>query len=176
MSGRSKSRVAAIALGLFLSAKQHSVLLLPWLMKRRENKTIFSGCILAALTLLPFAVWNLRDFFEDIVLFQFFQPFRTDALGIPAFVAWATGWEMPSWLSLIAWAAGVSWIYHLGKIRAEADTVRAWAVISSVSYFILFIFAKQAFCNYYYFVGALLVALAATGKQIKNDPPSKIGI
>ena len=164
---RPKHRAVVVAMGLFLSAKQNSILLMPWLMERRWNKTILMGGVLAALACLPFVVWSLHDFLADVVLFQLHQPFRPDALGLPALIALITGWQTPTWLSLAAWAAGTSWVLHRGKIRNERDMVRAWAFTAVVSYFILFILAKQAFCNYYYFVGLLLIVAAATGNP--ND-------
>ena len=160
---RSKPRAVVVAMGLFLSAKQNSIMVIPWLMERKWNKTILMGGVLAALACLPFVIWSLHDFLADVVLFQLRQPFRPDALGLPALIAMITGWQAPTWISLAAWAAGTSWILHRGKIRNESDTIRAWTFTAVTCYFMLFMLAKQAFCNYYYFVGLLMIAAAATG-------------
>ena len=176
MTGRPQSKpgVIVMAMGLFLSAKQNSILALPWLMERKWNKTILAGGALAALACLPFVIWNLHDFWADVVLFQLRQPFRPDALGLPSLIAMITGWQCPTWISLAVWAAATSWILHRGKVRNGGDTVRAWTISAVTSYFILFILAKQAFCNYYYFVGLLLIAAAATGKASSENHNLKI--
>jgi hypothetical protein len=161
----SSLRTFSHAAGWFLGAKQYSLLALPLLIRRDKYKAIFIGGVLTALTMVPFFLGHPRDFISGVAGPQFRQPFRPDALSVPALLDWAIGWKAPTSLLLIAWTGAVVLLIRPWKVRFEDDRVRALALSASVSFFALFLFAKASFCNYYYFVGALLLAAIATGKK-----------
>lgn len=164
--GQAGKRAAAVEvglLGLVFSAKQYSVLLLPLLLCQRfrpawsrATRTTVLAAGLAALGLLPFLLWHPRDFIEDLILFQVRQPFRHDALTLPALFSFATGLRAPGALALLGAAGSLGWA--LGRLPRKPAGLLYGAAIGCFSFFAM---AKQAFCNYYSFVGVLLLLCAA---------------
>ncbi len=160
-------RWAGIALGLFLAAKQYSVVALPLALSARFVPRRFWPSALAAgaLFTLPLALWDLRAFVDDVALCQIRQPFRMDALSLAAPIAAWTGVQAPGALAFLvaAGALAVVWRRLQGGVEGLAQGM-------AVAYFSFFLTAKQAFCNYYYFVGVLLLAVAATAAPAAEAP------
>jgi hypothetical protein len=147
-----------VALGFFLATKQYGALVFPLFARgRRPWSTALVGVAVAAFVTLPLFLRDVRGFIDDVVLFQVKQPFRLDALSVPAAVAWLTGWKAPELMSPVCAVLALVWI----RSRLPGGA-RGLALGAALVYFALFLFAKQAFCNYYYFVGVLLLAAAAS--------------
>ncbi len=152
--------------GLFWAVKQYAVLTLPlfWLLRgalgppRELLKAIGIGAAVAAGLVVPFFAWAPRPFFDDLVMFQARQPFRPDALSIPAWLV-SKGQPPPgTWVGFAALAVCLG----LSLWRAPR-TPAGLAMGAALSMAGFFAFGKQAFCNYYYLiVGALCCAVAAT--------------
>jgi hypothetical protein len=162
-----------VLLGLVFSAKQYSVLLLPLLLAQRFRPTWSRAALwrttalsagLAALLLLPFLLWHPRDLIEDLILFQVRQPFRHDALTLPALLSFATGLRAPGALALLGAAGSLGWA--VGRLPRQPAGLLYGAAIGCFSFFAM---AKQAFCNYYSFVGVLLLLTAAASLQPTRD-------
>lgn len=161
-----RTGLLAACVGLFLSAKQYSVLALPlifWALAPRapRNRGALLWGIAGAIALCaPFFVWDPAAFVEDVLLFQLQQPFREDALSLPAALCWLTGLRAPGGLALLA---------ALGALvfcrRRQQPGARGLALCAALLYFWFFFMAKQAFCNYYHFVGVLLLCGAAAPPQ-----------
>ncbi|MDP9000184.1 MAG: hypothetical protein M3O46_08750, partial [Myxococcota bacterium] len=107
---------------------------------------------------LPFFVWSPSDFVDDVVLCQLRQPFRADALSIPAFVAWATGWQAPGALAPVGAALAIALTWSRLRSDSRPSSLPLCAAIVFMSFFLC---AKQGFCNYYYFAGVLILGAAA---------------
>lgn len=162
--GQGDWRFEAASLFVLLSAKQYSVLFLPILAlalprERARSKILVTAMVAAGLLLLPFVLWGPAEFVDDVLRFQLRQPFRSDALSVPALVAFVTGWKAPGVLSLVAAAAAFMFLRERGPGGTRGILVRA-----ALIYFAFFAFAKQAFCNYYYFVWVLLL-LGSLGER-----------
>ena len=153
-------------LGLLLAIKQHMALLVPllWLLptwprsaKPLANLTL-KAFIAAALVTLPFVLWSPLAFYRSAIIMQFQQPHRADALSFAA--TWAfdhAGEQLPHYLPFVA--AAVSSVIALWR---APRTVSGFAGSAALVYLLFFAFAKQAFCNYYYYViGLLCCAIAA---------------
>jgi hypothetical protein len=158
----------APALGLFFAAKQYSFVALPLIVRDLPRRTIVIALAIAAAVTLPFALWDLHGFVEDVVVFQFHQPFRLDAMSVPALIAVVTGLQAPGLLSFASAGAATAWLYRK----------RAAAIAVCLVYLAFFLGATQAFCNYYYFVGVLLLGAAAqpgidrvSGPEVTERPP-----
>jgi uncharacterized membrane protein len=123
------------------------------------------SALLAALLLLPFLLWHPRDFIEDVVLFQLRQPFRPDALTLPALVHFCTGLRAPGALALLGLAASL--YYAWPRLPRSYAGLFYGAVVGCFGFFAL---AKQAFCNYYCFVAVLLLLTAAA--TVATSPPT----
>ncbi len=149
-----------IALGLFLASKQYNVLALPFLAGliqplqwKSYAKLLSRAVLIAAATVLPFALWNFRGLWRDVVLFHLAQPFRPQSLSFavpyPIFLFLKIG---PALLLIfIVWAT-------MKRTRNPA----MFAAGYGVSLLLLFSTSKQAFCNYYFLIAqAFLLAVAA---------------
>jgi hypothetical protein len=91
-----------------------------------------------------------------VVLLQWYQPFRKDALSYLALYA-QFGPVPPQWIVLVPFIPTVFFTLWRSP-RTPAGFAGAVALIL----FVFFAFSKQAFCNYYFLVlGALCCALAA---------------
>jgi hypothetical protein len=147
-----------IAVGLFLASKQYNLLALPFLAGlvqpfrwQTYAKTVGWAVLVAALTVLPFAIWNFRGLWRDLVLFHLAQPFRPQSLSfaVPYPIFLKIGPALL--LAFIVWASRTG-------IRNPATFASAYAV----SLLLLFSTSKQAFCNYYFLIAeAFLLGGAA---------------
>ncbi len=155
-----RARWLGLVLGLFVGAKQYSVLALPLFFRdgRIPRRAWIEALAVAVALAVPFLAWSPRDFVDDVVLFQLRQPFRAEALSIPAFVASATGWRAPGGLAVAGLAAATAYGWRqVGPTTPPGRLPLAAAVL----YAGFFLCAKQAFCNYYYLVGVAILGAAA---------------
>lgn len=147
-----------LALGLFLASKQYNVLALPFVAGlirpfqwKSYGKLMAWALIVAAATVLPFAIWNLHGLWHDLVLFHLAQPFRPQSLSfaVPYPIFLKIG---PVFLlGFIVWGA-----------RKGTRNAAVFAAAYAVSLLLLFSTSKQAFCNYYFLIAqAFLLGVAA---------------
>jgi hypothetical protein len=162
------SRAAPAAWGLLVSIKQYlgaSLILIPLVptppgMTRREM-LIRTVALAAALT-VPFALWDPDGFFRSVVWLQVREPFRTDSLSVLAWLA-RRGIVVPTIGTTVAAGIAAAALV-LWKLPRSAGGLAAGTAFVM---FVLFAFGKKAFCNYYFFVlGALAVAIAASGERM----------
>ncbi len=164
---RRRTRWLGVMLSLFVGLKQYSIVALPLLFRsgRVPRRAMVEGLAIAGAIALPFFLWGPADFINDVVRFQLRQPFRADALSIPAVLFQYTGWRAPGALALVGGGAAVAWAWpRLGSAAPPSSLPGAVAL----AYACFFLFAKQAFCNYYYFVAVVILAAAAV--QDPTDP------
>jgi hypothetical protein len=159
------SRLVPWLFGAFIALKQYLVFALPAaallvhrpLDRRKLLMFLERSAILGAVVTLPFVVWNPGAFWTSVVTLQFHQPFRADALSV---LSWwvAQGHEPPPVaISFVAAAAASA----LALWRLPRTPAGFGAAIS-LTFLAFFVFNKQAFCNYYFFViGALCASVAA---------------
>ncbi len=165
-----------ICVGLLFAVKQYVVLGLPalWLLtpdRRSFAKLTLRGAVLAALISAPLALWDLAPFLKTVLVLQFHQPFRPDALSYLVPFARLTGSAPPAWVAFMFLPPAFALALWKSP-RTPAGFAGAVALI----FFTFFAFNKQAFCNYYLFViGALCCAIAAAGPVIALDGRSSAG-
>ena len=167
------NRASGVALGLFLATKQYLVFVLPliFLLPLRDAstradarwKTLCVALGVAALTVLPFVLWNLRAFWWSVFELQFHQPFRDDALSYLAAFKEASGVQLSSAICFLM-ATGAVWLCW----KRAPRTVAGFAASVALVHFVFFAFNKQAFCNYYFFVFAALCCAAAAAHCEQN--------
>lgn len=157
-------RLLPLSFGALLASKQYLVLLAPasWLLvggprRTRDALALAGEALLVALVVtLPLALWNPAEFVRSAGVLQFAQPFRSDALGLPALIGRVGGPRLDS-LALFA-----------GPLALVASIVRlppapaGFAAAAAATMFAFFVFSKQGFLNYYFFVVAALCASAAS--------------
>jgi hypothetical protein len=155
------------ALGLFLSTKQYTILTIPLLplliegphhWRTLRNILFKAGLVVAAIN-LPFLIWNFHEFFRALVLFQFLQGFRNDALSYLVLIKQNyPNVTLPVWISLLPLVVVIPL-----SLRRLASSPAGFAAAVTVVYLFFFAFNKQAFCNYYYFVIATACWAIAAG-------------
>lgn len=123
----------------------------------------------ALLTILPFViVMGPRDFVQIAVLELISTPFRADGLTVPAF--FVNVFHTRSVTSL--WSLGVgsiATIVSLLLLKNLRPTIR-FVAGSTVTMFAVFLFGAQAFCNYYYLVGGMMLWLLVLHAEPEEDP------
>ena len=109
---------------------------------------VIKAGLLVAVINLPFLLWNVREFTRAVVLLQFMQPFRTDALSYLVWMYSGTAGAKPLiWVPLMVVIPATTLALWCGR-RSPAGFAAALTLVTVL----FFAFNKQAFCNYYYFV------------------------
>ena len=159
------SRLVPWLFGAFIALKQYlvfalpaAVLLVEWPRDRRSLLTFLTkAALLGAAVTLPFVVWGPVAFWTSVVTLQFHQPFRPDALSLLAWWANQGHPQPPVLISFVAGAAASALaVWRLPRTPA------GFGAAVGLTLFAFFVFNKQAFANYYFFViGALYASVAA---------------
>jgi hypothetical protein len=168
-------RAVPIALACLLASKQYAALLLPLLplllprWDRATVRTVGAAAAIAALLTAPLALWDLPAFFRSTVLFHAASPFREDALTLSAFVFRQFGAPLPG---AVAWAAYAAAL--LAALRWMPRTAGGFVAASGIVMLPFFLFAKQAFANYYFVIGWMfyLAAAVRAGETLRGDAPA----
>jgi hypothetical protein len=103
---------------------------------------------------LPFALWDLDGLIRGVALLQ---PFRADSLSLPALLAHLR----PGYYGQLAFLG-----LALGAMLLTACLRRSTPLLQAVaaaaaSWFVIVLFARQSFCNYYWLCVGLLCATVA---------------
>ncbi len=159
-------------LGLYLSSKQYAILavpLLPLLLAGPNHwrmfwNILFKAMLVVAIINLPFFVWNAPAFVRSIVVFQFLQGFRTDAMSYLVVIRKCDPHlVIPLWISLLPLVVMIP-----VSVRRAASSPAGFAAAAALVHMLFFSLNKQAFGNYYYFVIATAcwsIAVANWGPQ-----------
>ncbi len=155
-----------IALGLFLATKQYNFLALPFIgyfVRPFQWKACFklagTALAVAVATILPFAVWNLRGLWHDLVLFHLAQPFRADAASFAVPFPWML---KVGPLLLLA--------FIVGAIMVGTRNAAMFAAAYATALLLFVATNKQAFPNYYFLIGVTFF-LAALALPVISTPP-----
>lgn len=165
-----RPKLLPLALGLFLASKQYNLIALPllgyWLRDfewRAYWRLVAGSLAVAAATVLPFALWNFRALWHDLVWFHLAQPVRHDELGFAAIFPLAMKFGPLLALAFIASAL------LRGARRPELfPAAYAMAMLIFVST------SKQAFLNYYFLIAqSLLLTGVVLWPERRADVPKQ---
>jgi hypothetical protein len=151
----------ALPLGLLLSSKQYLVAVLPslWVVVRRAGwSRAAAGCAVAAVVIGVFFLWDPPAFVRSAVELQLRQPFRDDAVSLLPLLADVTG-PLPSWL-LGVLPIGVGLLVSVLVVRRLRAGATAYLLATGLPLLCTVLLSKQAFSNYYSFIGTALLAAA----------------
>jgi uncharacterized membrane protein len=150
---------AGLSLGCVLAAKQYTALWAPvlWACRCAGRRSALAGVATALLLALPFLLWDPAALWRGVVRFHLEQPFRPDALSVPAAVWALTGTRLPAALGFAA-AAGALWLVGRRAPRQLTYAARGGAAV----FLSFFAFNTQAFLNYYWFSASLLAVALVT--------------
>jgi hypothetical protein len=162
-----QSHVIGPVVGLAMGVKQHLALLLPIVLLQLDwrsdaRRALKIGGIATAtflIVIVPFVLWDADAFWRSVVELQFLQPFRDNALSLPALF----GMDDPR-IALLGFASLIPAGFFVWRYGAR--TPAGYAAAVALIYLVFFMLNKQAFANYYYFViGAMCCAIAAIRPQ-----------
>ena len=154
------------ALGLFIAVKQYAifavlgVFMLPiGRQSARDYAMVFGKALLVAIAItLPWMLWNVHGFLNDVVLLQFQLPFRMDALSYLVWLTYNTGRQPPAVIGFIMMVPAFALMRWRG-----AQTAAGFAAAVGFIFLSFFLFNRAAFINYYFFViGAICCAVAVS--------------
>jgi hypothetical protein len=167
--GAARATAIGVAGGVLAAAKQYSpILAIPLAFalpaRARWRSIAIAGCVASA-TLLPFILWDPREFWHDVAVVHLLQPFRTDALSWLVPIATGLGRPLSAGWGFLAAAA-----VFLLSLRPGASLAHVMRT-SAAAFLSLVLFNKQAFCNYYWLaVGLLLFATALELDPVACEP------
>ena len=154
-SGR--SHLAAVMLGLLCALKQHYLLYLPALAFLPGIGVAGVAIAFATLvvTYLPFAIAAPVGLWNAVVVHHLKNPFRPDSLSITARLSDA-GIALPSWPGFAVSLAS------FGALAWTPRKLGPLLLASSLTFLVFYLLGRQAFCNYYYLLGATWLFAAAS--------------
>jgi hypothetical protein len=158
------------AFAVFLSAKQYSIFWLPALIsgKRLGWRELGYAVAASAVLALPFFLWGPEALFQGVIAFQFKQPFRWDALSVLVWLGSGSGQAPSSAIGFAAAALVMAVTVLRGRSATAMASLGETTLTGAATYLAFFAFNKQAFFNYYWFVGALLAL--GMGLSLAEDP------
>lgn len=157
-TARPASRWLPVVFGIFLSLKQYLVFFaLLFLSPRARWRLLPIVTVVIGLTWLPFLLWDAGAAIDNGLLFQFRTPFRSDGLTFSSLLFRWFGWTPTKWVAIgVGFAVAA---VTAAKFRDGSPT--AWLYASLLTTLAVFLAGSQAFCNYYYFLGSLILFLLA---------------
>ena len=170
------SRWLFVALGLLLAWKQYTVLFLPlaalllprpfrW---RDYGRLVLPAIGVAAAITLPFFLWDPAAFWKSVALAQFAQPFRTEALSLPAW--WVVQKGHPQF-NVLPWMLAGTVAALVAVLAGRRRGPAAFVTGSVLVYGVFIALSKQSFCNYWWFVlGACCCGIAVSAAHAAETP------
>jgi hypothetical protein len=163
--------LAGLAMGCLAATKQYGglggILALAYIASL-DRRAALKASVAAAVTWLallgPYLWLDAASFYRSTIAVYLRQPLRADSLSWVAWLRNQLGREPAGWALLLAYVSVLSVAcWHL--IWRSQGRLAVWAATCALTYGAIFLLGKQAFCNYYYFVGffvflTFLLALA----------------
>ena len=150
-----------VSLGLFLSLKQYLVFFafaaFAALANRERWRWLLAVVFSVLATWLPFLLWDAGSAIDNGLLFQLRTAFRPDGLTLSSLLHAAFGWTPTKWAA-VAVGSAVALISQRAFSGHGLDGVLYVGLLATS---FAFLFGTQAFCNYFYFLGALSLFLIA---------------
>lgn len=166
-----------LALGLFFSSKQYTVVALPLaallLPKFSWKKYILllvqAGAVVAVL-ILPFLLWDPAGLWFGLAGFHMAVPMRPDALTFSALLVTHGLPPVPGWFAILAIACA-----EYFALKYAPRTPSGFAMSVALLSLVTFVLSKQAFAGYYFYsAGALCLGLAAA--EFDLSPTTVFGL
>lgn len=166
------SRATPWALGLAMAAKQFGpalwlvgILMLMRVRRRVGLRTMVLVPVAVGIaTVIPFVLWDAGEFLHSVLTVQLLQPFRLDAITIPALLA---RFEVPPTPSILGFLLGA--ITLLILVRFGPRTVAGFCYSVALFFLVFFVLNKHAFVNYYFFVMVVMACGVATTHTSTED-------
>jgi hypothetical protein len=163
-----------LALGLFFSSKQYTVvalplaaLLLPTFSWKKYILLLLQAAAVVAVLIVPFLLWDPAGLWFGLAGFHMAVPMRSDALTLSALLVTHGFRAVPGWFSALAIVCAVCF-----ALKYAPRTPSGFAMSVALVAVVTFILSKQAFAGYYFYcAGALCLGLAAAEFDL---PPNTV--
>lgn len=170
-------RLAGIVTGVFLSLKQYAFVAAGfgalWVWRTRGfGRAWRIGAVALGVFLLvvaPFVLLDPAAFYAMTVSSQASQGIRADALNFVAYLSEHFGRIIPGWGRIILALLG-AFNGALMLLRGKEPGSERVAAASFAAYGFAFVFGKWAFCNYYFFLAAFLLAWLTGTRKLAPAP------
>lgn len=151
---RKRLILSSIILGLSLSIKQYSILLLPFLLKSRwyNFKQLIISFASAAIIVVPFMVWNFKDFVNDVILFNLKIAPRYDSNSLNSLLHRSLNVDIPPYFIILL--VLILFVLLLKRLIDRPYLIFLAGAILTLGVFLLY---KLAFLHYYYYAGSLIL-------------------
>ncbi len=151
---RKRLIVSSVVLGVAIASKQYSILLLPFLMKSRwySLKQLMVSLASALIVMLPFIVWNFRDFVNDVILLNLIIEPRYDSNSLNSLIHEMLGVDIPTYVYF-----ALILLLFLTLFRKMTDKPYSIILAGALSTLGMFLLYKLAFLHYYYYAGSLVL-------------------
>ena len=148
-----------LAFAFLLVTKQYVIFFLPviWLLKSRlAVRQMVQAFCMAAVVIVPFVLWDFEAFWRNCIAIDRWFAIRSTSLSVPNWLH-KQGILMPGWITFVCIIAMSLWIRRQWKPFADNEELAPslFAGASGLVFLVFFFFAKEAFCNYYFFVVSL---------------------
>lgn len=160
--------IAAIAIGALFASKQYSAFFLPalWPVFRSMGGAVVVGAAVVGVVVVgAFVLMDPGAFYTSAVEFQLVQPFREDAVSLLPGIQAVAG-SLPSWVTVASPVLGL--VVSALVARRTRPGATSFVLCMGLGLLVTVIFAKQAFVNYYAFIGAVLLLAGVSWPQ--DDP------
>jgi hypothetical protein len=153
-----RPRWLPLALGLFLASKQYNFVALPFIgylvrpfSWKAYWKLLGQSLGIALATVLPFAIWDFRSLWHDLILIAYREPVRQDALSFAVpFPLYAKIGPLLL-LAFMVWAA-----------PRRNQQAAMFAAAYGMALMLFFSGSKQAFLNYFFLIALAFWLTAAS--------------
>ncbi len=150
--------LAGIAIGVLAATKQYGavagIVTLAWIWANERHRILHAIAAAAATftaLVAPFALADWHSFYESTIAVYVGAAMRLDALSLVVWAKRSLGLTVGGGVLLTVYLAIVAAAcWRLGR---SLTSTRDWAGVMAFAYGAIFLLAKLAFCNYYYFVG-----------------------
>jgi hypothetical protein len=127
---------------------------------RAYARLVLPAIGVAAAITLPFFLWDPQAFWKSVVLAQFVQPFRNEALSLPAW--WVVQKGHPQF-NVLPWMLTGTVAALVAVLASGRRGPAAFVGGSALVYAVFIALSKQSFCNYWWFVlGAVSCGIAVS--------------
>ncbi|WP_127717876.1 hypothetical protein [Halobacteriovorax sp. HLS] len=167
---------AAIVLGFLCATKQYNlflaILTCAYAFTHLRIKTFFTFLLICALSAIiiftPFLIWNHHDFIQvTLVDLLRYEP-RADSLSWASWLFHHYQIRIPSLISMSIYLLPtlIGSYFIVLKKKNDLRELIFWLI---TTYFCVFLFGKQAFCNYYYLISFLLITYTSLSLRVKDN-------
>jgi hypothetical protein len=145
---------AYLVFGIFLASKQYFLIFLIFLFKNLfKDKKIIISLITFLLILLPFVLWNFKDFLYDTIVFQSLYPVSLHSLSLNTLYKLVINHDLPGFIYL----PFISLILLFILLKQKEGFINS--VYSGTLILYLLFIINRGFANYYYFVSLMIILL-----------------